>query len=177
MPHAAILGKQRSGKTTLGLSMARQYRQQGYALLVLDPHLNPAWRADWMTDDLERFLVKVKRSERCILFVDESGDGQLGRQPGFEYLLTQAHHRGHVTHYLSQYFAQVTPVVRANVQRLFMFRCGPKSSKEWGEQFAIPQLPALVAQLPKYHWIFLDADENEPRVQNLSPEVARKVIQ
>lgn len=174
MPHAAIIGRKRSGKTVLSLAMAAQYRAQGYALLVLDPHGNPAWHADWMTDNLERFLWKVKRSSSCILFVEETGNGQIGRQPEFEYLVTEAHHRGHVTHYISQYHTQVTPIVRANVDRLYLFRSGPKSSKEWGEQFGVPGLPELCQRLPKYHWLYLDNDSPEPRVQNLGPEIARK---
>lgn len=180
MPHAAIIGMQGSGKTTLGLSMAQTYRRAGWAVLVLDPHLNPLWKADWMTDDLEKFLRKAKASQRCALFVEEvgdEGDGKkaLGRRPGFSWLVTQAHHFGHVTHYLSQYHTQVPPVVRTNVKRLYLFAVGPVTAKEFAEQFAQPSLSDLVAGLAEKEFVITGTARVPPQVARLSVEDVRRI--
>ena len=180
MPHAGVIGMQQSGKTTLSLCMARGYRKAGFAVLVLDPHLNPKWQADWMTDDLEKFLRKVKASERCALFVEETGDESngekpLGRQPGFAWLVTQAHHRGHVTHYLSQYHAQVPPVVRCNVRRLYLFSVGLMSAKVWAEQLAQPSLPDLVSRLGDHEFIITGTKRVPPRVCKLAADDVRRL--
>lgn len=180
MPHAAIIGMQGSGKTTLGLSMALEYRRAGWSTLVLDPHENPLWKADWMTPDLEKFLRKAKASQRCALFVEETGDegnGEkpLGRRPGFAWLVTQAHHYGHVTHYLSQYHAQVPPVVRTNVQRLYMFAVGLNTAKDFAEQLAQPGLPALVQNLKAKEFVITGTSRKAPIVARLSLDDVRRV--
>lgn len=172
MPHAGVIGMQQSGKTTLALAMARGYRRAGYAVLVLDPHLNPHWQADWMTDQLPAFLRKAKNSQRCALFVEETGDESngekpIGKQPGFPWLVTQAHHLGHVTHYLSQYHAQVPPVVRCNVRRLFLFSVGLQSAKVWAEQLAQPTLPDLVMRLGDHEFIITGTRRVAPVVARL----------
>lgn len=180
MPHAAIIGMQGSGKTTLGLVMADNYRRAGWSTLVLDPHLNPLWKADWMTDDLDKFLRKAKASQRCALFIEETGDegdGEkpLGRRPGFAWLVTQAHHFGHVTHYLSQYHAQVPPVVRTNVQRLYMFAVGVGTAKDFAEQLAQPTLPALVAGLDTKQFVITGTARVPPRIARLALEDVRRI--
>lgn len=173
MPHAAIIGMQQSGKTTLATYLAREAKRRGFPLVVLDPHMSPHWRADWMTDDLGKLLRKLRASRRCVVFVEETGDESegskpLGRQPGFSWLFTQAHHWGHVTHYLSQYHAQVKPVVRCNVRRLFLFTVGPATVKEWAEQLAKPQLLSMVEKLNEFEFVVTGATKSPPVVRRLS---------
>lgn len=152
----------KSGKTTLALESAHDWRRRGFGVLVLDKWKQSHWPASFITDSLETFLRVARRSQRCALFVEESGN--FGRDPEFEWIVTQSRHWGHVAHYLSQYHTQVPPIVRANVERLFLFKCGLRAAKEWAEEFAQPEIVDLVKTLPRFHCIAANKHEATPRV-------------
>jgi hypothetical protein len=149
--HTAIIGMTASGKTTLGREIARAHRAAGTPCLVLDPFCDPDWPANWRTASLAAFVAKARASRRCALFIEEVGD--FGRDPAFSWLFTQARHWGHVTHYLSQYHAQVPPIVRANCERLLLFRTSTRAAELWAEEFAQDRIAELAATLPKYHFV------------------------
>lgn len=162
--HAAIIGMTGSGKTTLAVAQARAYRTSGVPVLVLDPFASPAWPASWITDDPAAFLAKARASRRCALFVEEAGD--FGRDPAFAWLFTQARHWGHLTVYVSQYHAQVPPIVRSNCERLFLFRVSGRSADFWADDFCQPEIATLAARLERYQFV-LAGRYGEPRVATL----------
>lgn len=162
--HKAIIGMTGSGKTTLAKSLAAAYRKAGYGVLVLDPWNDPDWACDWKTNSLLPFIAKARASRRCALFVEEVGD--YGRDPEFAWLFTQARHWGHRTHYLSQYHAQVPPIVRSNCEGLCLFRVSARSAAVWAEDFAQPKISALASNLQQFQ--FVQASRyGEPRVCRL----------
>lgn len=170
MSHAAIIGMTKGGKTTVAVELAHDFRRRGFHVLVLDRWKQRHWPASFITDSLETFLRVAQRSERCALFVEESGN--FGRDPTFEWIVTQSRQWGHVAHYLSQYHTQVPPIVRANVERLFLFKCGLRGAKEWAEEFARPELVAMVADLPRHHFILANKYE-APRIVSVRVRHAR----
>lgn len=164
--HAAVIGMTESGKTYLmQRGLAPKGRAAGQRVLVLDKWKDPAWKADWMTNDLFAFIAKAKASRRCMLIVEEAGNW--GREPEFEWLVTQARHWGHSTYYLSQYHAQVPPIVRVNVRRLFLFTVSADSAKVWANEFAQPEISSLCAKLPPFHFVYADKKQRPPRILSI----------
>lgn len=164
MPHAGIIGMTTSGKTTLGIAMAHAYRKIGTPVLVCDPKRNPGWKADRLLTDIGKFIDLAKRSTRCALFVEEAGD--FGKHPDFEWLFTQARNWGHVSHYLSQFHRQVPPIVRGNIERLFLFKAGHRCVEEFADEFAQPEIRGLVAKLQRYQFV---------QVERYGPPVVRSL--
>lgn len=164
MPHSAFIGMTMSGKTTLGIQTARGYQSQGYAVLVCDPKRNPDWRADWMTSNLLEFVDVAKRSTRCALFIEEAGN--FGKIPEFEWLFTESRNWGHVAHYLSQFHRQVPPIVRGNIEHLYLFTAGKRCVQEFADEFAQPRIVDLVAQLRRHDFVRVSRFE-DAKIQRL----------
>lgn len=149
--HEAIVGMTSSGKSVLGKAKAGAHRARGHGVLVCDPWRSPDWPADWITSSLSALRAKAEASRRCAIFIEEAGD--YGRDPEFAWFFTQARHWGHATHYLTQYHAQVPPIVRSNCERLSLFRVAARSAAVWAEDFAQPEIAALAATLPRFHFV------------------------
>ncbi|MGH8019902.1 MAG: hypothetical protein ACREIA_16810 [Opitutaceae bacterium] len=149
--HSATIGMTGSGKSTLERARAAEFKRRGFGVLVLDPWTSPDWSCDFISDELDAFLRVVKRSRRCALFVEEAGD--FGRDPRFAWLFTQARHWGHITHYVSQYHAQVPPIVRTNCERLHLFRVAQRSADVWADDFAQADIADLAGRLDRYQYV------------------------
>ena len=133
MLHAGIFGPTLCGKTTLAQSLCRALENRGVRCLVLDPY-NAEWPASWQTRRISEFLTKAKSSRSCALFVDEAGQLDL-RDPAHEWLLTGSRHWGHVCHVIGQTGVQLSPLGRASITRLFLFRSTNDTASYWAEAF------------------------------------------
>lgn len=171
--HAAFVGMTGSGKTTAAVELAHQFRAAGLGVLVLDRWRSRRWPASFITDSLAQFLRVAMRSQRCALFVEESR--YFGRDPAFDWIVTESVQWGHVAHYLSQYHTQVPPVVRTNIQRLFLFKCGLRGAREWAEEFAQPEIVSMVAQLAVHEFI-ATSKYGAPRVVKLRIPATRRAV-
>lgn len=151
MAHVAIVGPTMCGKTTLACALAENYRASGVHVLVCDPLANP-WPATWQTTDRAAFIAAAKKSRRCALFIDEAGQ-TISRDPEAEWLFTTARHWGHVTHVMSQGGTQLTPTMRGQCSRIFLFGCTPRVAEMWAEEFNEPGLLSASA-LPRFEFLF-----------------------
>ena len=138
--HTLIIGQTESGKTTLAVRLSEKYQQAGWKVAVLDPLRDERWRADFLTTDDHEFLAVAKASRSCMLFVDESGQ-TIGRyQESMFWLATMARHWGHCSHFLSQRAQQVSPTVRTQCGRLFLFNCSATDAKILADEWNKPEL-------------------------------------
>lgn len=104
---------------------------------MLDPMGDPEWPTEHVYDDPEVFLHTVFSSQRCAIFVDESGD-TIGRYGGeMNKLATKGRHWGHKCHFISQRAQQIDPSTRTQCSELFLFKSSLTDadilSKEYGE--------------------------------------------
>jgi len=152
MAHTGIFGPTRSGKTTLAKSLCGEFESRGIRCLVLDPY-DAIWPSTWKTRDITAFIAKAKTSRRCALFVDEAGQLDL-REPAHEWLLTGAAQWGHLTHIIGQSGVHLSPVGRAQITRLFLFRSTVETADYWRNVFVDD---GIMAATTLERWQFLEA--------------------
>lgn len=162
--HVLIIGMTESGKTTLAKSMCAHYKAHGIATCVLDPLADPEWNSDFQTTDKAEFLDRVKKSRQCALFIDESGE-MVGRYDAeMFWCATQARHWGHRTHFITQRAAQLSPTVRHQCTKLFVFRVGVKDAETLAEEFG--QDSVLEAgRLPQFEFLAVSRFGNTERLR------------
>lgn len=143
--HVLIVGMTESGKTTLAKALCAQYRKHGVATAVLDPMSDPDWRADFQSRDKEEFRERMKKSRQCAVFIDESG-AMIGQYDAeMFWFATEARHWGHRSHFITQRAVQLSPTVRHQCTRLFLFRVGIKDAKTLAEEYGNDRLAAAAA--------------------------------
>lgn len=147
--HGLICGQTMSGKTTLARKIAKQHRDAGRGILVLDPLYDEELTAlaDWSTDDPEKFLEVVFKNRNCTLVIDEGGQ-TIGRFAAhLERLATQSRHLGHMAVFISQRPMQISKTIRAQCGYLACFQVCGADAQGLADDFNAPALlsaPALL---------------------------------
>lgn len=147
MPHALIVGISESGKTTLALQLAQQYKTSGIGVLVLDPLKNPAWQADFISADEKEFLDVFWRSRSCMIFIDEAGEAVGRYNLSMQKTVTRGRHWGHFVHVISQRGVQINMTVRDQCRHLFLFCSSRKDGEVYAAEFNKPELAECSALL------------------------------
>lgn len=132
-----------SGKTCLGKALLARYKQQGIGTLLLDPMHDPEWNADYVTHDADELLRVAKESEQCAIFIDEpaSAIGKYDKQA--EWFTTMSRHWGHETTFCTQRGVQLSPTIREQCQKLFLFAVGSeRDAKVFADSYGDPGLLA-----------------------------------
>jgi len=142
-----------SGKSTLAKKLVAKYRSRGIATGVLDPLGYDDWNADFQTDNAEKFMEIAKRSQRCALFLDESGDTVGRYNDQMFWLATRARHNGHKSHFITQRGAQLNKTVRDQCTDLFTFLVSADDAKILANEFVKPELREANA-LPRFHYMY-----------------------
>lgn len=140
MAHVLILGTSESGKTTLAKMLARQYKRAGMGVLVLDPLMDPAWKADYMTANEEEFLKRFWASRNCFAFMDEGGDSVGRYNTAMQKTATRGRHWGHSCHYITQRATQLAPIVRDQCRHLFAFALSRRDGETLAADFLCDDL-------------------------------------
>lgn len=146
--HVLIAGITGSGKTTIATNLVRAYRKQNIGVIVLDPIGDERWKragANVVTDDKEKFIKLVTQARNCMIFVDESGEMIGHYNDEMFFLATRARHAGHVSHFLVQRPAQVSPTIRDQCTHLFLFSVSSKDAKTMADEFPKAQTEILAA--------------------------------
>lgn len=143
-----------SGKTTKARQLAANYRRQGIGVIVLDPLRDPAWQADFITDDQEEFLDVFWRSRSCAAFLDEGGESVGRYDLAMQKTATRGRHCGHSCHYIAQKATQLAPIVRDQCSYLYLYTSGLTSCKMLAEEFNKPEL-LNATQLQRFSYYFV----------------------
>lgn len=143
-----------SGKTTKARQLAANYRRQGIGVIVLDPLKDPAWQADFITDNQEEFLDVFWRSRSCAAFLDEGGESVGRYDLAMQKTATRGRHCGHSCHYIAQKATQLAPIVRDQCSYLYLYTSGLTSCKMLAEEFNKPEL-LNATQLKRFSYYFV----------------------
>ena len=106
------------------------------------------WGADWVTDDMAKFLARAKASTGCLLIVDEAGEACTMRKEhdAAGWLATRSRHNGHRVVFIAQRGVLIRPTFRENIDTLFLFGCFPDEAEMWARNMmdrGILNAPAL----------------------------------
>lgn len=140
MTHVLIAGMTESGKTTLGKTLAKAYRERGVPVMVLDPMNDPGWPEGSIIRDREMFLQRAKLVQQHAIFIDESGQeiGRYARE--MQWLATQARHWGHKSHFICQRIQQLDTTIRGQCSSLYLFTVSRKDADLLAEEWAKEEL-------------------------------------
>lgn len=166
MAHVLICGITQSGKTTLARNLVAAYRARDIGAIVLDPHRDPHWGADYQTDNPADFLAVAHNSWECALFVDEAGQYVGQFDTDMHWCGTQARHWAHRAHFITPRPVQIARTVRDQCTRLCLFAVAREDAAMLAREWNKPEL-AGAPELPQGQ--FYD-------VQRFGPALLRRVF-
>lgn len=175
---SAIIGPQQCGKTTLAREIARaQWLRHRRRSLVFDP-----WRSNWgpwawVTDSLEQFMRAAYQVHGFAVFWEEASDSLERNDKRHRGFFTRLRERevngrkvGHPALYvLAHDFPALAPIMRNNLNELWLFRQGAKRAQEWADLFTDDAL-AQSAQLGQFQ--FMHKRPFRPAVTHRPPNPA-----
>lgn len=131
-------GKSRLSKTVIIPSHRRIRRWCG----VLDPVGAPDWGADWVTQDVERFVEASRNSRDCVWFIDEVAKYRQNYKEicGLEEMAFMSGNRGHMCYFIAQRLMMVPPNIREQCSTAIVFQQAPSSLALLAEQFNQPRI-------------------------------------
>ncbi len=137
--HKLVLGMTGFGKSTLNRQLIAQAwnQQPRVASLVLDPNLEGGWGegAQFVTDNADEYLDIARRSESCLLLVEEAGE-TLQRDRSYGWIVTRSRHFGHVAVLSTHFATDILPVMRNQCTEAFVFRQNFDAGKVLARQYA-----------------------------------------
>ena len=152
MTHMVIAGRTLSGKTSFAKELVPIYKSRGIHSLVFDPLLDPAWNADFITDNQEEFMKVVWDNRGCAVFVDEAAESSGQHDKEFFKLATKGRHYGHRTHFLIQRYKSLKNMIRANLSEIVLFNVTKSDAKLIYEDFDYDEI-LKAHELKKGHYI------------------------
>ena len=96
--------------------------------------------AHFETDDIDEFMALAVQSRSCALFIDESGEVAGQHDKERFWLATRARHQGHSSHFLAQRANMLSPNIRTNCSKLFLFTSPLEDCKTLSKEFVKPEL-------------------------------------
>lgn len=156
MDNGGIFGPKLSGKSTLAHQLSHEYFQKHkMQSLVLDPHSDDwhLWGAhSIVTDDEDKFWEMVWKSQSCIVFVEEAAS-TINRDKELIQVFTRLRHNGHKLVVIGHSGMNLLPVMREQIDTIYLFRQPPSSCKVWAEVLCNREL--LKAEtLNQYEFIY-----------------------
>lgn len=135
---AAICGGTKCGKTTLAKAAVRWlWRRHELRSIVFDiwKDRNDWGPSAWVTDNKSEFVRAVWNSSGCAVIWDESS-ATLRRNDDDEAFFTRIRHEHRAFFVLIHDFAQLTPLMRGNLDNAFIFRQTEDRARDWVRLFA-----------------------------------------
>lgn len=142
--HTLITGTTGSGKSSLAKMIAKGLQKRGHNCLVLDPMQSLDWGSQSVSaksnttiiyKDSATFLSTVKESKDAFIFVDEAGT-EIGRYNNeMDWLATTGRHFGHQSTFICHRVTQLSPVLRSNCSKCYLFATDQKSMEVMSLEF------------------------------------------
>lgn len=157
--HNLIIGITASGKSTLAKKIASDLHERKYPVLVLDSVLDAAWKCTFITDNQDDFLYITENSEKCFLFIDESADYVHHYNKVMHKLATRYRHKGHTCFFICQRATMISPNIRTNCTKLFLFKSVFTDCKLLSDDFITDRVFEST-EFSKGEFLYINLDKN-----------------
>lgn len=151
-PHRLILGVSGSGKTTFATIIQEHASKRGQQTAVLDKMQDDRWlMPTYETSDPDLFLRYLKQHKNHFAFLEEAGTTLDKHDGSFDWFTTTGRHLGHSLYVSTHRYKQLSPTLRGQCQKAFLFACDPDDAKDLSIRYGEPELMKL-ADLPPLHF-------------------------
>lgn len=153
MENAGIFGPSKSGKTTLAKAISAEFwRTKKIKSLVLDPHLENWGEHAIVLNDEGKFWQAVWASKYCLVIVEEATK-TIARNKDLSNVFTAIRHNYHDLLVVGHNGSSLLPIMRQQLEKLYLFLQSEKAAKIWIEETACPQL-IQATTLNQYEFIY-----------------------
>jgi len=153
MENAGIFGPSKSGKTTLAKALSAEFwRTHKLKSLVLDPHLENWGAHAVVMNDEAKFWQTVWASEKCVVIVEEATQ-TINRKKELSGVFTAIRHNKHNLIVVGHNGSSLLPIMRQQLEKLYLFLQSEKAAKIWVEETACPAL-LQATTLGQYEFLF-----------------------
>jgi len=140
MTNGGIFGPKLSGKTTLGIALSRQFWQKEQRrTLVLDPHLEEWGEHAKSYEDEAEFWKAVWSVQNCLIIVEEAA-ATIRRERSLVPVFTRLRHNHHKLLVIGHSGMDLLPVMRQQLDLIFLFRQPKSAATVWAETFTEDRL-------------------------------------
>lgn len=167
MESGGIFGSKMSGKTTLARSISVEYwKRYKMASLVLDPN-NENWgqQAKVFTDEDAFWEAVWGAKQPYLVIVDESTE-TIARNKELIPVFTRLRHLHHKLLVIGHHGMNLLPIMREQLDTLYLFLQSQKSATLWAENFNQPKIREDATKLRQYEFIHT-ALYQQPKVYKL----------
>jgi hypothetical protein len=135
MTNGGIFGPKLSGKTTLARTLSKQFWQREQRrTLVLDPHLE-MWGEHAKAYESEKdFWEAVWKVQSCLIVVEEAA-ATIRRERSLVPVFTRLRHNNHKLLVIGHSGMDLLPVMRQQLDLIFLFRQPKSAATVWAETF------------------------------------------
>ena len=152
MISGGIFGPKLSGKTTLAIKLSQQYWiSQQRKSLVLDPHNEPWGNQAMVFQDEDKFWGAVWGSTNSLIIVEEAA-ATIRRERELVPVFTRLRHNHHLLLIVGHSGMDLLPVMRQQLDTIYLFRQPISAAKVWAETFTNDALLQSVS-LQQYEFI------------------------
>lgn len=140
MVSCGIFGPKLSGKTTLAMELSRAYWVRlRVRTLALDPHIERWGPQALVTADEKVFWENVWKTTRCLIIVEEAA-ATIRRERDLIPVFTRLRHCNHILIVIGHSGMDLLPVMRQQLDTLYLFRQPESAAKVWAEVFTQKEL-------------------------------------
>lgn len=152
MTNGGIFGPKLSGKTTLARALSKQFWQKEQRrTLVLDPHLEPWGEHAKAFDNEDDFWKAVWNVQNCLVIVEEAA-ATIRRERSLVPVFTRLRHNNHKLLVIGHSGMDLLPVMRQQLDLIFLFRQPKSAATVWAETFTEDRLTQSTT-LKQYQFI------------------------
>lgn len=171
MVNGGIFGPKLSGKTTLAKALSRQYCQQ-YKIktIVLDINEETWGEQAYATADEKIFWEVVWKARNCLVIVDEAAS-TIRREKTLIPVFTRMRHMDHKLIVIGHNGMTLLPVMREQLDTIYLFRQPESSAKIWAEVMTEDGLLESVS-LKQFEFIRHDLYGQPSRMKLPPPKVS-----
>lgn len=135
MTNGGIFGPKLSGKTTLAKALSRQFWQrEKLRTLVLDPHAEEWGEQALVFTDEKKFWQAVWNVQNCLIIVEEAA-ATIRRERTLVPVFTRLRHNNHKLLVIGHSGMDLLPVMRQQIDLIFLFRQPEQAAKVWSDTF------------------------------------------
>lgn len=147
-----IFGPKLSGKSTLAKSLAKAYwKLETRRTLVFDPNGENWGPQAWVTANEDVFWPAIWKTTGCLLIVEEAAS-TISRERELIPVFTRIRHQGHKVIIVGHSGGDLLPVMRQQIDTLFLFRQPPEAADIWRRLFSQEEI-MRACKLGRYEFL------------------------